>query len=91
MTIGGWDNEDGSRSETLIFDLVKEEWTNGPSMRAKRYLHGCAQMILGDKQIIWVTGGYDGSNFLQSTQYLEDLDQGWQSGIVRLSSLKTSK
>jgi len=81
LIIGGWDSN--ARSETLILDLVKEEWTNGPSMRAKTYLHGCTQMILGEKQIIWVTGGYDGSNFLQSTQYLEDLDQGWQSGIFR--------
>ena len=80
MVTGGYSYDGGRRSETLLFDLTKEEWADGPSMRAERSSHGCAQMALGDKTIIWVTGGWDGSRSIQFTEYLEDLNQGWQSG-----------
>ena len=55
-------------------------------MRSKqrRSDHGCITSNLGGKPIVWVTGGFgesdQGGDALQSTEYLEDLDQGWKSG-----------
>ena len=80
MVMGGNSDDDRSTSDTLIFDLVNQEWTQGPSMKGKRENHGCIQMLLGDQPIIWVTGGENGARSLQTTEYLEDLDQGWQPG-----------
>ena len=79
MVIGGSDERTRTRSETLVFDLVKEEWTVGPSMKGQRESHGCGQMLLGEKLITWVTGG-SSPRELQTTEYLEDLNQGWQQG-----------
>ena len=77
-------------SKTFIFDLTSQLWSDGPSMLEQRTSHGCVHMMLGDKPIIWVTGGNgDGShlrsgyNHLQTTEYLDldNLSQGWKSGL----------
>jgi len=80
LLIGGWDDKSMQSSETLIFDLENQQWSDGPRMRQGRTGHGCVKSNLGGKPIIWVTGGYDRKSRLQSTEYLEDLDQGWKSG-----------
>ena len=76
-------------SKTFIFDLTSQHWSDGPSMLEPRTSHGCVHMMLGDKPIIWVTGGNgDGShlgsgyNHLQTTEYLDlhNLGEGWKSG-----------
>ena len=33
MLIGGFDDENGRRSETLIFDVENQQWSDGPRMR----------------------------------------------------------
>ena len=72
-----------SMSETLIFDLVNEKWSPGPSMNEKRSVHGCTKMILDGKPFLWVSGGW-GEDFLrhQSTEYLDlfNINQGWKLG-----------
>lgn len=77
-------------SKTFIFDLTSQHWSDGPSMLEPRTSHGCVHMMLGDKPIIWVTGGNgDGShlgsgyNHLQTTEYLDlhNLGEGWKSGL----------
>jgi len=50
MLIGGTDNENRARSETLIFDLEDQEWSDGPRMRQGRWHHGCVKSILGGNQ-----------------------------------------
>ena len=40
-------------------------------------------MLLGEKLITWVTGG-SSPRELQTTEYLEDLNQGWQQGTLHL-------
>ena len=83
MVIGGQNTNHSYRAETFIFDLVRGEWFDGPSMNVKRGFHGCARMVLGEKSIVWVTGGSDGEDhLLQSMEYLdlENWDQGWKLG-----------
>lgn len=80
ILIGGVDDYNGLTSETLIFDLENKQWSEGPRMRQRRWLHGCVSSNLDGKPIIWVTGGNDDVSSLQSTEYLEDFDQGWKSG-----------
>ena len=86
-------------SKTFIFDLTSQLWSDGPSMLEPRTSHGCVHMMLGDKPIIWVTGGNgddshlrSGYNHLQTTEYLDldNLGQGWKSGLcfsVRLNRI----
>ena len=84
LLIGGND-DNGKRSETLIFNLENQQWSDGPRMRQKRRSHGCVKGNLNGKPIIWVTGGY-AENRLKSTEYLdlENLNQGWQSGTLHI-------
>ena len=87
MLIGGWDDHNHVvTSETHIFDLENQQWSNGPRLRERRRYHGCINAGSEGNPKIWVTagqtGGLDGiGSFLQSTEYLEDLNQGWKSGI----------
>merc|ERR1711976_1053071 len=83
LVIGGQSTNHSYRVETFIFDLVRGEWFDGPSMNVKRGFHGCARMVQGEKSIVWVTGGSDGEDhLLQSMEYLdlENWDQGWKLG-----------
>ena len=79
LLIGGYDYENNLRSETLIFDLENQQWSDGPRMRHRRRYPGCVKSNLDGKPIIWVTGGFAGP-YGSSIEYLEDLDQGWKSG-----------
>ena len=74
---------DVTKSETLIFNLFNRKWSSGPSMNQDRSAHGCVKMILGDKPILWVTGGWnDDFKARQSTEYLDlsNINQGWKLG-----------
>ena len=62
-------------------------------MIQKRTDHGCVKVLLGDKSILWVTGGDGGpealygslenKGLLKTTEFLDldNLDQGWQQGL----------
>ena len=63
-------------------------------MIQKRMQHGCIKVLLGDKSILWVTGGDGGleagpaarpeqTGLLKTTEFLDldNLDQGWQQGL----------
>ena len=83
MVIGGSDDLVTSKLETIIFDILDEKWIDGPSMIEKRWNHGCSQVMLAGKPIIWATGGFDENRqALRSTEYLdlEELNPAWKSG-----------
>ena len=80
MVTGRIDQANDRRPETRIFDLIKKEWSMGPSMQRPKYAHGCVRMILGGKQIVWVTGGFDNSKRYSEYLEIDQLNQGWKSG-----------
>ena len=49
-------------------------------MQRSRYAHGCVRMIVGGKQIVWVTGGSDDSERYSEYLEVDQLNQGWKSG-----------
>ena len=52
--------------------------SDGPALNTARFLHSCAELQLGTKKYIVVTGGSE----LKSTEILDKnaLDKGWRSG-----------
>jgi len=72
--------EDGSyTTKTLIFDINAKTFSEGPRLNQARQDHGCFNTKIGNRQVMFVTGGYyDGYN-LDTTEFL-DLSQpelGW--------------
>ena len=52
-------------------------------MNTARGAHGCANVLIGGKSIVFVAGGNtDGTNFVDSTEYLDlnDIEAGWKIG-----------
>ena len=82
VTGGSYGQGQSAGSETLIFNLINNEWSIGPSMTEKRSEHGCIKMLIGDRPVIWVVGGFGDGDILGSTEYLDisNLDEGWKQG-----------
>lgn len=74
-------------------------WTQGPSMAIARSDHGCANVLVGSKSIVFVAGGFNNyaNNKLTSVEYLDlnDMESGWKMGkelpmIIRGTQMITS-
>ena len=81
MIIGG--NSYGSHfAETYYYNHSDEQWIDGPTMNEARESHAAG--IISDEateeRLVIVTGGWNGVNFLKSTEIL--LDENWSLGIL---------
>ena len=74
---------------TYFFDFSLKNWTQGPDMIGGRREHGCSQVLLGGKQIVFVAGGRstsDGAYWsyqLKTVEYLDmkNIEMGWRKTI----------
>ncbi len=73
---GGYQNGDRSNK---CFSLENNEWVYSASMKSVRY--AAAEAQLKDGKLL-VTGGYDGSVYLNSAEMLTE--EGWESNIPSL-------
>ena len=73
-------------TKTLIFDINTNTFSEGPRLNQARDCHGCFNAKLGNRQVMFVTGGrYSGDN-LDTTEFM-DLSQpelGWSYGNISL-------
>merc|ERR1712062_395711 len=68
-------SKDGSVSaNTWLVDLTTTKVTPGPTMKTKRYGHGCSIFHEGTKSFGIVSGGSGFGKYLDSTEMI-DLDQ----------------
>ena len=81
---GGIDNLGG----TLIVDIASPNYPMipGPQMLHKRYYHASGTFIVNNVTVLIVAGGYDGHEFLSSTEiWVPSMDVGsWQPGIFNI-------
>ena len=85
MVIGGGGQEGGISHIfplTYFYDHNEGEWINGPSLMQARYAHAAG--IITDEvtgeHFVAVTGGYDNSDYLDSTEILQDGE--WVQGKI---------
>ena len=83
LIIGGY--QDGSNSAaTWYVELVTLKFTPGPTMNMERNSHGCATFHLGNKTYGIASGGWNGPDYLDTTELI-DLDQTsptWIEGFL---------
>ena len=88
MVTGGY--QDGSVSaNTWLVDLTTTKVTPGPTMKTKRYGHGCSIFHEGTKSFGVVSGGSGFGVYLDSTEMI-DLDQEspeWTEGMQDQSKI----
>ena len=68
----------GNRSaKTFILNILTGSWKNGPELNEPRQFHACGTVLLGTKNVIFVTGG-------TTTEFLNLSDEKltWQKGIL---------
>ena len=71
MVTGGFQEWEVSGS-TWFVDLTTTTFTPGPTMKTKRYRHGCATFQYGGKIFGIVSGGYtEGNGLLDSTEIID--------------------
>ena len=72
MVIGGWSPEIGHSAQTYVYNHFKGEWSNGPALNQERHKHavGIVTDEATQEKLVTVTGGWDGSNALKSTEVL---------------------
>ena len=73
---------------TWIYDSSKNQWTKGPALKQKRYLHSC----FFDEQsnhVFVIGGGYNGRR-LKSTEKLRIGNSIWESTTDLLEPLSRS-
>ena len=72
MVIGGVSPGIGLLAQTYEYNHVKGEWSNGPALNQARQSHavGIVTDEATQEKLVIVTGGWDGSNALKSTEVL---------------------
>ena len=85
LLTGGTSDSKTFRSKTMIINVESGQWSYGPSLNLGRSWHGCAKILIGRKQFIFVTGGKDSwiTSGTASVEFLDldKLDQGWIEGL----------
>ena len=94
MVIGGADDLQGARTETLLINVVSNTWSAGPILNTGRSLHACGEIEIMGTPYIVVSGGGAGDNndvILKSTEILEkdNVENGWQTSKHRKLFLTT--
>merc|ERR1712062_754725 len=99
MATGGFHEWEVSGS-TWFVDLTTTTFTPGPTMKTKRYRHGCATFQYGGKIFGIVSGGYTEGNELLDPTDIIDFDQEsptWTEGpklprgLASLTLVETSQ
>ena len=89
MVTGGFQEWEVSGS-TWFVDLTTTSFTPGPTMKTKRYRHGCSTFQYGGKILGIASGGYtEGNGLLDSTDII-DFDQEsptWTEGMQDKSKI----
>ena len=86
MIIGGQNSRYTYVSDTLIFDTIRNEFSEGPPLKQARSHHGCIRAKVDDRQFLFVTGGdyeyWYGYTVLDTTEYLDlsHPENGWTYG-----------
>ena len=80
---GGRTNANQYSSQTWFYNHETETFSSGPTLLEGRRLHASATIVdkVTKAKIPVVTGGLDGSNFLDSTEFL--IDGQWQTGKIQ--------
>ena len=85
MVIGGYSNNNylpHNYALTFFYDRIEGEWVNGPSLIQARHSHAAG--IITDEvtgeDFVAVTGGNPNSNYLDSTEILQDGE--WVQGKI---------
>ena len=75
-------------TKTLVFDVNTKTFSQGPRLNQARKAHGCFNAKIGNRQVMFVTGGnYGGNNGELNTIEFLDLSQpelGWSYGNISL-------
>jgi hypothetical protein len=83
MAIGGFQN--GQRSgKTFYFTFGEESWTEGPTLKNKRWDHSCGKIRRNkesQEMSIIVAGGYADGSYLSSVEILHEGSNEWQTGL----------
>jgi len=98
MVTGGFQEWEVSAS-TWFVDLSTTTFTPGPTMKTKRYRHGCATFQYGGKIFGIVSGGYtEGNGLLDSTEIIDfEESPTWTEGpklprgLASLTLVETSQ
>jgi hypothetical protein len=107
LSIGGYGASTGFSAQTNFYDSINNNWYAGPNLNVERSGNACGVLHWynpdtdQNEKVIVVAGGYDGSQFLSSTELLflnefETSQQGWVMGpnlpnAARLSTLTEYK
>ena len=83
LVIGGGPAFEISSSKTWLVNIFTGKYEQGPEMGHKRQGHGCSRS--GDT--IVVTGGWDGSEFIKSTEILTKDSLKWAPGSTIICRL----
>jgi hypothetical protein len=83
ILVGGYLADGITSTSTFFFNNEHETWTEGPSLITGRRRHSCA--LFKSRQhwhtdTVIVTGGYNGSGYLASTEFLNLNSNSWTSG-----------
>ena len=91
MVIGGADDLQFARTETLLINVVSNTWSAGPILSTGRFYHACGEIEIMGTPYIVVSGGYSDSTILKSTEILEkdNVENGWQTSKHRKLFLTT--
>ena len=66
LVIGGYSGQRERR--TFLYNLLTEKWSNGPELAQERVDHACGVYDNGENLLIYVIGGFDGSEALDSVE-----------------------
>jgi hypothetical protein len=83
LLIGGWLATETRSKATFYYNHDHETWTEGPSLVSERSGHSCSLFKSpqhGHTNIVIVTGGFNGNEYLTSTEILNLNSNSWASG-----------
>ena len=90
FVIGGQGENGDYRNEVWIYNPQNGFARNqGPSLNTRRFLHSCSTMRDGEKTIIVVAGGDNGSTKLDSVEIYDPTYKTWHSGKTNSQPQKT--
>ena len=81
IVIGGLSPGSGILAQTFYYDHSSEQWVDGPTLNQARSEHAAGTVTdeVTIERLVVVSGGFDGSDAMKSTEILQDGD--WSLGI----------
>lgn len=75
--IGGYDGK-SQLSSVERYDVLTDQWTYVASISSPRSAMGCLAPRSGYMSLIMVCGGYDGQNFLSTSEIYDPKENAWR-------------